>query len=157
MYLRCYEESLGVSWLRAYEKKWTPSWLPVTSTWIARMALIHPSHYEKPLQGAKCSVRGNRTFGKSRGDRRGQCCAEALWGYSCALTVGELAELHYDHVYPWSFGGPDLPSNIQLLCKMHNELKGSDLHVFPWERGEPSWVSLMLAKIQSDRTNTLQC
>jgi len=33
-------------------------------------------------------------------------------------------DLQYDHIIPWSKGGPsDDPNNIQLLCGYHNRLK----------------------------------
>jgi hypothetical protein len=40
----------------------------------------------------------------------------------CGSTKG----LQYDHIIPWSKGGPsDDPNNIQLLCGYHNRLKSN--------------------------------
>ena len=34
-------------------------------------------------------------------------------------------EMHADHIQPWSKGGKTVESNCQMLCKHHNESKGS--------------------------------
>jgi 5-methylcytosine-specific restriction endonuclease McrA len=38
---------------------------------------------------------------------------------------GSAQELHYDHVIPWSKGGANTVSNIQLLCGPCNRAKGA--------------------------------
>lgn len=37
------------------------------------------------------------------------------------------ADLHFDHIRPWSKGGDNDPSNIQLLCSKHNMAKGATM------------------------------
>ena len=39
---------------------------------------------------------------------------------------GSNKELHFDHVIPWSKGGPSTVGNIQLLCGTCNRRKGAD-------------------------------
>ena len=39
---------------------------------------------------------------------------------------GSNKELHFDHVIPWSKGGPSTVANIQLLCGTCNRRKGAD-------------------------------
>jgi len=39
---------------------------------------------------------------------------------------GSNKELHFDHVIPWSKGGPNTVDNIQLLCGTCNRRKGAD-------------------------------
>lgn len=39
---------------------------------------------------------------------------------------GSTADLHFDHVIPWSKGGANTLGNIQLLCGTCNRRKGAD-------------------------------
>jgi len=45
-------------------------------------------------------------------------------------------DLHYDHVIPWSRGGVNTVSNIQLLCGRCNRAKGA---LMP--QGDQSWAA----------------
>ena len=83
-----------------------------------------------PLPG-----RGPRFF-QRRDDRRGfkhasrrvvmsraghRCEGAAFWVWGrCSAAATEA-----DHVYPWSRGGPTVPSNAQALCGQHNRSKGA--------------------------------
>jgi HNH endonuclease len=53
--------------------------------------------------------------------RDGGLCQEC-W---MALTPGD--DVHYDHIYPWSRGGGNDESNVQLLCQTHNLRKGDKI------------------------------
>lgn len=58
---------------------------------------------------------------------------KAVWrrdGYRCAFRAADgtrcrsKAGLQFDHIVPWSLGGPsDDPANIRLLCRTHNRLE----------------------------------
>lgn len=55
-------------------------------------------------------------------ERAGNQCEGAVflgWG-RCSDPAAEV-----DHIYPWSRGGPTVPSNGQALCTSHNRRKGA--------------------------------
>lgn len=65
------------------------------------------------------------------------CQAERFWGVPCMRRE----DLHADHDWPHSMGGPTLPGNLTWLCSVHNQCKGSDIHCWPWEMGVfPDWA-----------------
>lgn len=48
----------------------------------------------------------------------------------CGMTDAEAVartgeHLHYDHIVPFSWGGPDTEDNLQLLCQFCNLSKGN--------------------------------
>lgn len=45
-------------------------------------------------------------------------------GYRCR-SCGASEPLQIDHIYPWSKGGTDEPSNLQTLCAPCNQSKGA--------------------------------
>lgn len=45
-------------------------------------------------------------------------------GHRC-VTCGSLERLTLDHIYPWSLGGSDEPSNLQTMCQPCNSRKGA--------------------------------
>lgn len=45
-------------------------------------------------------------------------------GYRC-LHCGATEDLSLDHIYPYSLGGSDDPSNLQTLCRPCNSRKGA--------------------------------
>lgn len=75
------------------------------------------------------------------------CQSEILWGYKCELE----GEIEVDHLFPYSLGGPSNGSNKLHLCRLHNRLKSSDIHFYPWEKGEPAWLEVVLGKIRDFR------
>lgn len=52
--------------------------------------------------------------------------------YACVFC-GSDVDLHLDHVYPWSLGGPDTVENLQVLCRPCNLAKSNRVT-------EPEWV-----------------
>lgn len=45
-------------------------------------------------------------------------------GHQC-VTCGASEPLQIDHIFPWSRGGTDEPSNLQTLCAPCNRSKGA--------------------------------
>lgn len=143
-YLVALQESLQQSW------EWEASFALYCRgelTLVRAVALVHPAHYEGL---AKMEVIcGPRNFPGEVGQARMECRAELLWGYRCPLSRPKIV---LDHLFPYALGGPTIAENKLLLCDTHNLMKGSDLHVYPWERGEPSWLKSRLTSIASLRT-----
>jgi hypothetical protein len=129
-YLACVEELDTTAWEVAYER-----YLAGNATLPEQLALAHPKHY-LPFPGS-AAIRGPRLFTQSLFGPQG-CQAEVLWAYACQRTTvfGAVA----DHLSPWSLGGPTAATNMLFLCALHNQLKGSDIHMYPWEAGEPPWL-----------------
>jgi hypothetical protein len=73
------------------------------------------------------------------------CSCSLIWGYPCHLTRPQVVA---DHVFPYSFGGPSTGDNKIFLCGLHNSVKGADIHLFPWERGEPIWLNPLLSRLK---------
>ena len=53
-----------------------------------------------------------------------QCVASSCHGFEG--MCGSKDEPHYDHIVPWSKGGKDTVSNLQILCGPCNRRKGDD-------------------------------
>lgn len=60
-------------------------------------------------------------------DKRTQRAAYEAQGHRCAVCGGEfgLADMHADHIIPWSRGGHTVPDNCQMLCRDCNLRKGA--------------------------------
>lgn len=110
------------------------------------LALAHPKHYGT---NDPARVRGPRAFASEAGLAGIRCGSSRIWGYECerALTSGLAA----DHLFPFSFGGPTLASNKLYLCARHNMCKAGDVHLFPWEEGEPPWLVEVLERVRRSR------
>lgn len=116
--------------------------------WITRMAMIHPFFYGD-VGKTPCPIRGKRSFDRIDYFPHDVCQSELLWGYKCPF--GKQA-LEADHLFPHSMGGPTRSDNKVYLCKIHNQnCKGSDAHIYPWERGKPIWLDGLIEKIQQIR------
>lgn len=107
------------------------------------MALIHPRHYEH--MRTTNQIRGDRAFPKEQGMTSIGCSADVIWGYSCSIELTTV--VCADHLFPYSLGGPTVSNNKLYLCEFHNQLKGNDIHIYPWERGEPEWLKDLLLRI----------
>jgi HNH endonuclease len=87
-----------------------PSWPPVPAGWQLWV----------PGTPAPLGERNSRTIPQDV-----KIAVAARDGGRCR-QCGSTQDLHYDHVIPWSKGGANTASNIQLLCGYHNRLKGAD-------------------------------
>lgn len=137
-YLAALDQLAASCWVNSYEdyKRGRAS-LP------AAMALLHPRWYDND-EAVKKTILGPRAFTREQGLAGVPCQAATIWGYECGREAGECAA---DHLFPYSAGGPTLGSNKLYLCALHNQLKGNDIHLFPWERVEPEWVAQKLQMI----------
>jgi hypothetical protein len=134
---------IGRAYLAALERSFRCSWFDQYRQFqngklelVEQFALIHPSHYEN--NDPTGSVRGPREFSTEVGIQGIACEARLVWGYPCDRLFGD--DVAADHLFPFSFGGPTVGSNKIHLCQLHNQVKGSDIHLYPWERGEPPWL-----------------
>lgn len=109
------------------------------------VALCHPRLYNESLDPAVSKIRGPRSFPSEPKSQTTQCGSSVFWGYRCVMT-GDSAPAA-DHIFPFAYGGPTEPSNKLYLCAEHNRLKGCDVHLFPWNEGEPAWLSLVLYRV----------
>ena len=77
--------------------------------------------YRYPLDGDERRP-GIRAF-----DKRTQRAAYEAQGHRCAVCGGEfgLADMHADHIVPWSRGGHTVPDNRQMPCRDRNLRKGA--------------------------------
>jgi len=101
------------------------------------LALVHPDWRPQGLASEK--LQGKRAFRVSASPTK--CQSIIVWGYECDL---DQESIHQDHHFPYSLGGPTVPSNRLVLCALHNQAKSGDIHHFAWEK-EPSWLDSQLA------------
>jgi hypothetical protein len=105
---------------------------------VEAMTLIHPVWLPSAVD--KRLIFGERSFGLTTASR---CESHELWQYACDLRH---TSLHADHLFAYSLGGPTWAANRLTLCDVHNGIKGADVHLYPWEAGEPSWLARLLER-----------
>ena len=105
------------------------------------LILIYPKWYTKnDSKNGVCPVRGPRTYQSGSG---GICGSKEFWGYECTID----SKPNKDHTFPYGYGGPtDESHNFTWLCKIHNELKGSDFHMVDL-RNKPEWFDGVLLRV----------
>lgn len=52
-----------------------------------------------------------------------------------------------DRAWPYALGGPTEIGNIVWLCPRHNQAKGVDVRLYPWEKGWPEWLDDQLQRV----------
>ena len=122
-------------WLTGYKR-----YLSGSLAFPDSMLLIHPLWYEASQINA---IQGARRFGDTAARPMERCNARLIWGCDCGL----VGPVQYDHLYQYSLGGPTIAGNRIPLCSIHNSVKGADVHLFPWELGEPAWLAVHLGRI----------
>ena len=111
------------------------------------MVLVHPDFYKERENEVGERIRGPRNFSTTVGRHAAACMADKIWLSVCPLENPE--DVHSDHLFPYSLGGPTLAANQLFLCPVHNRSKANDIHLFPWEQGEPSWLNIQINRIQN--------
>ncbi len=72
------------------------------------------------------------------------CESHVLFGAPCPFR----RPLQCDHLFPQARGGPTDQANLLMLCDLHNQAKGDDVHLYPWERNDPpEWLGWVLRGI----------
>ena len=110
------------------------------------MVLVHPFFFDDRNTKVQRFIQGPRSFSASAGRHVADCMANQVWFSACPLKNPEI--IHSDHSFPYSLGGPTLAENQLFLCPVHNRCKANDIHLFPWERGEPSWLARQVERIE---------
>ena len=132
-------------WVSGY-RKYSEGDMPV----FEAMTLLDPRLWPDPLQGHEALAKAQ--FGEPLRDAPplARCQAEVLWGYECSLG----ARLVLDHLFPRGRGGPSRSDNLLVLCEEHNRCKADDVHLYPWEAGEPGWLEGVLKTIAFTAPNS---
>ena len=103
-------------------------------------ALMHPVWLDLMFHSVVAShLRGSDRFSQDRLDAHlGSCNAQLIWGYRCELA--STGPLEADHLFPRSLGGASAIGNRVWLCRLHNQLKSNDVHLYPnWTEWRP-WL-----------------
>lgn len=114
---------------------------------VAALSLAHPRW--RPPQISQEEIQGQRRFEAAPLLEGAPCEAERIWGYSCALARTDPRQ--QDHLFPYGMGGPTEARNRLTLCALHNQAKFVDVHLFPWEEGEPEWLGPQLDRLHAHR------
>lgn len=125
------------SWIELYARhREQPFTMP------EQLAMLNPFWLAMP--DSTTPMRRSRVF-SIQPQHYESCSSELIWGYRC--STGEPLEV--DHLFPWGLGGPTIPENAAFLCRAHNQAKGHDIHLIPWEddaRWE-TWVPNELSEV----------
>jgi hypothetical protein len=117
---------------------------------VFKLTLIHPLfiksiHLPEHITHEMLirQIQGNRSFVRENG----KCQAKLIWGYECNT---EYEFCHGDHLFPFSLGGPTISGNKLLLCNYHNMVKGTDIHLLPWEdENRFLWIDEHLSNLKN--------
>jgi len=116
-----------------------------SSDLVLAMTLVHPQFWSDWKKSTE--VLGPREFRVPNLVGTRYCAAADYWGVECASQRRLDAEIVADHAWPYSLGGPTVVGNIRWLCRRHNSVKSSDVHLYPWEGLWPDWLNEQLAKL----------
>ena len=129
LYLEALQKTLQVGWNEIYNQK-------ENLKLYQKLTLIHPDVLSEVglTENQINKFRGTNKFDRDNISTR-KCASDKIWGYECNLTSNEQ-EIEQDHLFPYSLGGPTIKQNRIFLCRYHNQLKGNDIHLYPWEEEE---------------------
>ena len=136
------------------------------------MALIHPRFYQLSERyvlarsgKARCPIRGDARFQERQRPMQKRCECRAFWGYDCDgkwIHAGDIVDgvddvssnkIEMDHSFPYALGGVTELENLRQLCGLHNRLKASDIHIWPWDEwcdrspNHPQWAGAAIDQI----------
>lgn len=154
IYLEIYADVKELKWVDLYSKH-----MEGTLHFPKSMILCYPylykrinprasdfEHLQKELGRFKKKFKDSTKIGRSE-----KCESNLIYGIDCSIHKNSLpARIHkieFDHVFPFSLGGPTIEQNRMTLCKYHNQNKSNDIHLYPWEAGEPKWLRDQINKI----------
>ena len=143
-YLRIIDEPLPAPWTELRAEAMIQRNLPMA------LSLVHPQHWEEFANVQE--VLGPRAFRAPTLRGTQYCSAEDYWGVRCTTPNTRRAQIVADHSWPYSFGGPTHVANIRWLCRRHNAVKSSDIHLYPWEGLWPDWLAITLDKVSVVRS-----
>jgi hypothetical protein len=111
-----------------------------------KLCLIHPDWFD-PDNKVGEDPRGPRAFRVNFPNGQ-QCQSSVIWGYLCNFSDSDLVA---DHLYPYSAGGSTDSRNLVWLCRWHNSVKSSDIHLIDWDSVDSGWVDDLLGRIEIRR------
>ena len=153
-------------YLTFFDKREEYDWMDLYNKYKKReidnyesMILVHPKffcrfiedyddHEEKILK--ELTIHETNNFKDIRQERYRSCQSNLIWGYNCPINHFDDSQIQFDHFFPRSFGGPTDEGELNkiLLCKFHNrDLKGADIHLYPWEEEIPEWFNNQVRKV----------
>ena len=101
--------------------------VPLVPWLVPLLVLVAVATWPMPGRGPRSSRRDeyrsfkfeNRRIVMARANGRCEAATFFIWA-RCRDKATEV-----DHIYPWSKGGPTIPSNGQALCHSHNRAKSN--------------------------------
>ena len=102
---------------------------------IEMHAAVNPHMYKEFFSQEQ--VLGLRTYSPDVTRTFTKCMSEFFWGYPCCFTDRPLQA---DHSFPYALGGATDPTNLLVLCDLHNQAKGHDIHLYPCWETAPAWL-----------------
>lgn len=139
-YLEEHHKMLDTSWPSLYRK-----YKKGELSKVQEFSLINPDHFRELVNVR--DVLGNRSFNQDLVIESIDCQSRKMWGYDCNVQERSHVGMNADHLFPYSLGGPTLGGNKIYLCSVHNEMKGNDIHLYPWEAPTPEWLQQIISSI----------
>jgi hypothetical protein len=135
-------ESRTTFWLEKYSSNHEEMQLSTA------LSLIHPIFHERNTGESLGKLRGSREFNKPV--KFNKCQIGTL--ISDIVCMGSTTEA--DHCWPYSLGGPTLPTNLCELCQKCNGQKSDSIALYNWNLKvlEIVWLVDMLRILEEAKT-----